>query len=1167
VRVTAHPRPLLAIEEIDMRRSRHRASQLAWAFAVVATLAGRAEAQVRGPALYPEPILKTGGAPQVVALGDFNEDGHPDMAVPNASSNDLSVMLGLGGGTFAPQVKYPVGAFPYGAAVADFNLDGHDDIAVLLRNANLVAVLPGRGDGTFSAAITTTVGSTPISFATADFDDDGKPDLAVLTADTGTVAILLGRGDGRFTTVSTFRGPSYPSSLQVGDLNGDAKVDILVVQGTFSSLAPYVGRGDGTFSPLPAVNVGDVTLAAAIGDFDRDGINDLIVMRANAAQIAVLPGAGGGRFYSPIGIAQARDVRSIAVDDFNGDGYLDVAFTDIVSDGVYVMLGLGDFFFTPQSFYPAGDNPLFVVTGDLDGNASPDFAVANGASDDVSIFIGLGNGAFSARTYIALGSKPVALAVDDFDADGNLDIVAGSQTSDDVALLRGSGDGSFGTPERFSTGTDPVGLAVADFDGDGYRDLAVANYTSRDVSILLGHPGGGFETQRRIGVGGAPMTLAVGDFNNDGRPDLVVPRENSTTLAVLLGAGNGDFEMLLTSASFREPAGVVVIDADKNGSQDLVVIDSFYLRGAYLLSGRGDGTFGAPVLFLSMDDLRDAAVADGNDDLALVSGFMGTVSVIPGRGDGTFGPPLVMTTSVNPVGVTLGDFNGDGAADIATCDSYFGDVSLYLGHGDGTFEPLTQYRAPGIRDLVNGDLNGDGRVDLVAAESGSGGLWILAHNPRLFNAPPVANAGDDRALECSSPEGASVVLDGSASVDPDSTPGTNDDIKTFQWFESFGGPYQTLLGTGSRLSVTLALGLHFLTLQVTDARGASATAQATVTVVDSTPPIVVCPFVSAAECSMPGGAAVGLMATASDACSPTLAITNNRTGGGADASGFYPLGMTGVVFMATDTSGNTATCASSVVVRDTMPPYLTLTLSPTTLWPPNHRIMPVLAPWHVNDVCDPSAGIVLVSAASSEPDDAQGSGDGSTTGDIQDASIGTADMSVLLRAERSGDGPGRVYTLTYVARDASGNMASALGIVTVPHDEGTGPEPLMMSVEGDGTQGMAHLYWNAVNGAEMYDVIQGDLSQVSASNGEISLGPVHVLASGQTAASYSEGPSGSIPAAGSALFYLVQYREGQNASGWGTESSPWPAEPSACDIGCPGEPVASSVTSMSTTRE
>ncbi len=145
------------------------------------------------------------------------------------------------------------------------------------------------------------------------------------------------------------------------------------------------------------------------------------------------------------------------------------------------------------------------------------------------------------------------------------------------------------------------------------------------------------------------------------------------------------------------------------------------------------------------------------------------------------------------------------------------------------------------------------------------------------------------------------------------------------------------------------------------------------------------------------------------------------------------------MFTATDVSGNQATCTSSVVVRDTTPPTLNLTLSPTTLWPPNHRMVPVQAAWQVSDVCDPGAGVFLASATSSEPDDAPGSGDGTTTGDIQDASVGTPDTLALLRAERSGDGPGRVCTLTYKATDASGNSTTAAGLVTVPHDLGSRP--------------------------------------------------------------------------------------------------------------------------------
>ena len=72
---------------------------------------------------------------------------------------------------------------------------------------------------------------------------------------------------------------------------------------------------------------------------------------------------------------------------------------------------------------------------------------------------------------------------------------------------------------------------------------------------------------------------------------------------------------------------------------------------------------------------------------------------------------------------------------------------------------------------------------------------------------------------------------------------------------------------------------------------------------------------------------------------------------------------------------------------------------------------------------------------------------------------------------------------------------------------------------------------------------------------------MHVLASGQIATNYSEEASASLPPAGQAFFYLVQYRTRLAASGWGTESSPWPAEPSSCDTGCPGEAIGTSIAS------
>ncbi|MFL6291924.1 MAG: choice-of-anchor X domain-containing protein, partial [Thermoanaerobaculia bacterium] len=121
---------------------------------------------------------------------------------------------------------------------------------------------------------------------------------------------------------------------------------------------------------------------------------------------------------------------------------------------------------------------------------------------------------------------------------------------------------------------------------------------------------------------------------------------------------------------------------------------------------------------------------------------------------------------------------------------------------------------------------------------------------------------------------------------------------------------------------------------------------------------------------------------------------------------------------------------------DHTPPALTVNLSPTVLWPPNHQLQQVNATISVTDDQDPHPAVTLVSIVSSEPDN--GLGDGDTPNDVQQADFGTDDRQFLLRAERSGTGPGRVYTVTYEARDAAGNTSQVSVEVTAPHDR---PQP------------------------------------------------------------------------------------------------------------------------------
>ena len=119
-------------------------------------------------------------------------------------------------------------------------------------------------------------------------------------------------------------------------------------------------------------------------------------------------------------------------------------------------------------------------------------------------------------------------------------------------------------------------------------------------------------------------------------------------------------------------------------------------------------------------------------------------------------------------------------------------------------------------------------------------------------------------------------------------------------------------------------------------------------------------------------------------------------------------------------------------VVDTTPPTISVALSPNQIWPPNHKLVTVQAAVTVSDDCDPAPAVVLTSIESNEPDN--GLGDGDKPDDIQGEELGTSDYVFRLRAERSGSGNGRVYTVTYRATDASGNSSIASATVIVPHN-------------------------------------------------------------------------------------------------------------------------------------
>jgi len=328
-----------------------------------------------------------GTQPDLVAEGDFNNDGIVDLAVANSGENSVSVLLGRGNGTFQPPVKFSAGRSPYAIAVGDFNGDGNLDLVVTNHTDNTVSLLLGNGDGTFRPQTTYPTGNSPQGVAVADFNQDGNADVVVANAGDSTISVLLGNGNGTLQPESAYPAGSLPYGITVADFNGDASPDLAVTSSSNGSLSILLGNGDGTFQPQVLVPVGNDPFYTLAVDLNGDGIPDLVAANYTDHTISVLLGNGDGTFQAQVTYASGSGAYILASGDVNGDGKADLAVTNFNDGTVSLYMGNGDGTLQAQVVYPVGHGPSGLASGDFNGDGLPDLAAANYTDGTVNVLL------------------------------------------------------------------------------------------------------------------------------------------------------------------------------------------------------------------------------------------------------------------------------------------------------------------------------------------------------------------------------------------------------------------------------------------------------------------------------------------------------------------------------------------------------------------------------------------------------------------------------------------------------------------------------------------------------------------------------------------------------------------------------------------------------------
>ena len=167
------------------------------------------------------PTLPTGTNPDSVDVGDVNDDGRVDIVVANYTSNDVSVFLGNGDGTYQTPVTFSVSPNPSSVIVADFNNDCRLDIATSSFSSNNICVLLNTGTNgantvSFGPQILSPAGNGIKALAQLDFNGDKNIDLIAVNSKSNSISLLLGKGDGTFQIEQTFAVGTTPVALAIG---------------------------------------------------------------------------------------------------------------------------------------------------------------------------------------------------------------------------------------------------------------------------------------------------------------------------------------------------------------------------------------------------------------------------------------------------------------------------------------------------------------------------------------------------------------------------------------------------------------------------------------------------------------------------------------------------------------------------------------------------------------------------------------------------------------------------------------------------------------------------------------------------------------------------------------------------------------------------------------
>ncbi|MCB2379780.1 FG-GAP-like repeat-containing protein, partial [Hymenobacter sp. BT635] len=398
------------------RFARHLTAPLG-GLALLLASAGAAQAQT--PATFaPLTTYATGGSISLrVVTGDLNADGRLDAVTANITSNNVSVFLNSGNGTFAAATRYnvaPGGVQTQGVTLGDVNADGRLDIVTANNGNNTIGVLLNQGAGIFGTVLSYATGTNtaPRNVALSDVNGDGVLDAVTGNSGTATTSVLLGLGGGAFGAPTSYATSGLGFDVALGDVTADGRLDIVTANYATNSVNVLPGLAGGTFGTFVnyATGVNSQTVGLRLGDVNTDGRLDVVASNQNSTISVLLGQAGGTLATTNYSTGAITGAYAVGIGDVNGDGLPDLVPGNFSNNLIGVLLGQASGFGAVTT-YNGGNGAQGVALADVNADGKLDVLTANRNDNTLGVLLNSTNFVVPTLTSVSPTNGPVGTSV------------------------------------------------------------------------------------------------------------------------------------------------------------------------------------------------------------------------------------------------------------------------------------------------------------------------------------------------------------------------------------------------------------------------------------------------------------------------------------------------------------------------------------------------------------------------------------------------------------------------------------------------------------------------------------------------------------------------------------------------------------------------------------